>query len=154
MDQSEQSSPKGDNLLMQLVKQSKWKKAYSFLITPYGHEMARQQDEFDNTVLHVALGYRAPDDFLLKLIEIYPDAATIPGVDDWLCLHVAAMWGCSAQVMEALIRSFPQGLDIEALNSRTPRHYSNRFAHNKELLERPTAEWETMVRNKRQKSET
>lgn len=54
--------------------------------------MASEQDAFENTLLHLALGYRAPEEFLLKLIEIYPEATSVQGVDYWLPLRVAAMW--------------------------------------------------------------
>ena len=146
------SQSREDNILMKMVKQKKWTKALSFLMTPYGRDIVCNQDEFDNTLLHVALGYKAPDEFLLKLIEVYPEATEVKGVDDWLPLHVAAMWGCSSPVMDAIIRHYPQALDTAGLSGRTPRHFSARFSHNKESLERTTAEWSSMIRAKRQKS--
>jgi ankyrin repeat protein len=144
-------APKEDNLLAKLVKQRKWKKAQSFLVTLYGRDMASEQDEFENTILHVALGYRAPEEFLLKLIEIYPEATSVRGVDDWLPLHVAAMCGCAAEVIETLIRHYPRALDEKGSKGRTPRQSSARFAYNKEALDRTTAEWEAMTRVKRVK---
>lgn len=147
-----EAPPKEDNLLAKLVKQRKWKKAHSFLVTSYGQKMASEQDEFDNTILHVALGYRAPEDFLIKLIDIYPGATQVRGVDDWLPLHVAAMWGCTSNVMNALIRNYPHALDEAGSKGRTPRQFSARFAHNKEALNRTTEEWLNMTRVKRIKS--
>ena len=150
--EQKQQQPRDDTLLMKMVKQKKWSKALSFLNTPYGYDMASHVDEFGNTLLHVALGYKAPDEFLLKLIDVYPDATTVKGVDDWLPLHVAAMWGCSSAVMDAIIRQYPQALDAVGTSGRTPRHFSARVPHNKESLERTTAEWMSMSRIKRHKS--
>jgi hypothetical protein len=152
VDHGEYAAPRQENILMKMVKHKKWRKALSFLTTRYGHEIAAEQDEFGNTLLHVALGYSAPEDFLLKLIEIYSDATRVEGVDDWLPLHMAAMWGCSAPVMNALIRNYPQALDLKGESGRTPRQFSTRFEHNKEALERTTSEWVAMTRVKRQKS--
>jgi ankyrin repeat protein len=151
-DHSQSNDTKKENILMKMVKQKKWSKALSFLITDYGRDIVTHQDEFDNTLLHIALGYQAPEDFLIKLIEIYPEATQVKGVDDWLPLHVAAMWGCNASVMEAIIREYPEALDVAGEKGRTPRHFSKRFAHNTELLERTTEEWLSLTRVKRQKS--
>lgn len=46
--------------------------------------------------------------------------------------------------MELIIRAYPQALDDPGeggIKGRTPRHFSQRFAHNRELLERSTEEW-------------
>jgi hypothetical protein len=153
VEQIQSNNMKKENILMQMVKQKNWSKALSFLMTDYGRDIVTHQDEFNNTLLHIALGYRAPEEFLLKVIELYPEATQIKGVDDWLPLHVAAMWGCSANVMEAIIREYPEALDKAGEKGRTPRHFSERFAHNKELLQRTTAEWLSLTLVKRKKME-
>jgi hypothetical protein len=102
-------------------------------------------------LLHVALGYKAPDEFLLELIDVYPDATTVKGVDDWLPLHVAAMWGCSSAVMDAIIRQYPQALDAcrdAVVGTNSPTFLGARVPHNKESFERTTAEWMSMSRIK------
>ena len=58
------------------------------------------------------------------------------------------MWGASPNVVEALIRAFPEGLDDNAsgdIKGRTPRHYAARFPHLTSLLERSTADWKLIA---------
>jgi hypothetical protein len=147
-----QTTPtKVDHMLMSMVQQQEWKTAEAFLETECSRDMVRYQDEFGNTILQIALGYKAPDEFLLKLIDMHPEATKVAGVDGWFPLHVAAMWGCSSAVMDAIIRHYPEALDITSDNGRTPRQFSNRFAHNKDALERTTAEWLSIIGKKRRK---
>lgn len=149
--QGRQTPPEMDHMLMTMVQHQDWKAAEAFLETECSRDMVRYQDEFGNTILQIALGYKAPDEFLLKLIDTHPEATQIAGVDGWFPLHVAAMWGCSSAVMDAVVRHYPEALDITSDNGRTPRQFSNRFAHNKEALERTTAEWLSIIRMKRRR---
>ena len=106
--------------------------------------LLKELDIYENTALHAAIGYQAPDDILLTLLDQYPDATRIHGANAWLPLHVAAMWGASPRVMTALIEQYPQALDDRGeggIKGRTPRHFRDRLPHNKELLERSTEEW-------------
>jgi ankyrin repeat protein len=133
----------GDNELFQAIKTQNWKQVETLLQEQ--PQLAAQQDEFDNTPLHSAIGFRCPDDLLLTLLRTHPRACQVHGTDEWLPLHVAAMWGVSTNVMEALILEYPAALDNVGQSSnnkgRSPRHFSGRFAHNRALLERPTEEW-------------
>ena len=91
-----------------------------------------------------AIGFKCPDPILLKILDTNPEACRIHGTDEWLPLHVAAMWGVSKEVMEALILTYPEGLDDSGQTSnkgRSPRHFSTRFEHNRALLERSTEDW-------------
>ena len=146
------SSPRKEgNILLNVVKQEEWTTAESFLETACARDIIGYRDDFGNSLLHIALGFKAPDDFLLKLIEMDPEATQVSGVDGWYPLHVAAMWGCSSVVLDALIRHYPEALDISSDNGRTPRQFSDRFAHNKVALERTTVEWLSIIRIKRRK---
>ena len=109
-----------------------------------------ERDIYNNTALHAALGYQAPDDIILHLLQVHPDAAKVHGSNDWLPLHIAAMYGCSSNVMTALILTYPEGLDDRgegeggsSIKGRTPRHFQNRFPHNRSLLAQTTEEWRT-----------
>jgi len=109
--------------------------------------LTKEPDEHGNTPLHSAIGFKCPDSLLLKLLDANPDACRVNGTDDWLPLHVAAMWGVSTEVMEALILTHPEALDDSGQTSnkgRSPRHFSARFEHNRELLERSTGEWKKL----------
>lgn len=107
--------------------------------------MIAMRDEFNNTPLHVAIGYQAPDELILTILALDPVACQIPATDDlWLPLHVAAMWGCSTMVLEALILAYPDGLDHREERGRTPRYFSTRFQHNRPLLDRSTDDWRRM----------
>lgn len=132
-----------DNLLFRAIKIKDWNKVTEIL--KGGNEkMLHELDCFDNTALHAALGYQAPDEIVLSLVEGFPEATKIHGANDWLPLHVAAMWGSSSVVMEAIIRRHPQGLDDPGqggIKGRTPRHFQDRFDHNRELLRRSTEDW-------------
>lgn len=135
-----------DNELFRKIKAKEWNLVTDILYT--SAETASSVDKYGNTPLHAALGYKAPDSVLLKLISMHPTACRVHGSDDWLPLHVAAMWGASPDIVESLIREYPQGLDDKGsggIKGRTPRHFSDRFPHNKELLERSTANWISLI---------
>ena len=138
----EEFANKDDSILLKSIKLQKWDKALKHL------DEAQEADVYGNLPLHAAIGFKAPDDFVLRLLQIYPDATKVHGTDEWLPLHVAAMWGTSSVVMEALIRAHPQALDDggqDNIKGKTPRHYSTRFEHNRKLLERPTDEWMALI---------
>ena len=141
-----------DNDLFRSIKEKDWdlvrRQLQDGVVVQSG--MVNTVDTYGNTPLHAALGYKAPDDILTQLISLHPDACRFHGSDDWLPLHVAAMWGASSTVVEMLIRSYPEGLDDKAsggIKGRTPRHFSARFPHNRELLERSTNEWKALIDN-------
>ena len=139
---------KDDHELFRVIKLQKWDTTRQMLQDDTTKPLVRECDTYGNTCLHAAIGYKAPDDILLTLIQLYPQAAATNGTEDWTPLHVASMWGCSSQVMEALILAHPAALDDAGqggIKGRTPRHFSARFPHNKQLLDRPTAEWQAQV---------
>ena len=134
----------GDSKLLRLIKAREWADASSLL-----PQEADRPDEFGNLPLHAAIGYQAPDAVILKVLQSYPGATRVHGTDEWLPLHVAAMYGCSERVMEELIRANPDALDdrgqASSIKGRTPRHFLSRFEHNRHLLSRPTEEWKTII---------
>lgn len=130
--------------LMELLKNRKWLEVHTLLQTPYGQSMTITcRDEYQNTPLHVAIGYQAPEEIQLYILQLYPTACQIYETEDgWIPLHIAAMWGCPTTVMEALILTNPDGLDQkEFTKGRTPRYFSSRFGHNEPLLQRSTQDW-------------
>lgn len=141
-----QYAEESDSELFQAIKSQKW------VIV---EELVRKEptlttidDEYGNTPLHSAIGYKCPDELILKILDANPRACQVHGTDDWLPLHIAAMWGVSPEIMKALIRAYPEGLDDfgqDSSKGRTPRHFSKRFGHNRELLERTTEEWKKEV---------
>jgi ankyrin repeat protein len=116
-------------------------------------ELAKEQDEYGNTPLHCAIGFKCPgDELLLQLLRANPDACQVHGTDDWLPLHVASMWGVSRTVMEELILMYPDALEDSGQQTnkgRSPRHFSTRFEHNRDLLERSTETWKQLSRQKK-----
>jgi len=137
---------KDDSELFQAIKTMKWPLVETLL--QERPELAREPDEYGNMPLHSAIGFKCPDLVLLKVLDAHPGACRIHGTDDWLPLHIAAMWGVSTTVMEALILTHPDGLDDSGQSTnnkgRSPRHFSTRFQHNQELLERSTEEWKKL----------
>lgn len=138
----EEFADEEDNVLFRAIKVKDWDKVRELVST---HDQLLQElDCYDNTAIHAALGYQAPDEIVLALLQGYPEAAKIHGANEWLPLHVAAMWGSSSTVMTALIRQYPEGLDDrgqDGIKGRSPRHFKDRFSHNKDLLERSTGDW-------------
>ncbi len=135
-----------DNQLFRAIKAQQWTDVETLLREK--PELARQQDEFGNLPLHSAIGFRTPDHLVLRLLSLHPGACRQHGTDDWLPVHVAAMWGVSAPVLEALIRAYPEGLDDtgqDTIKGRSPRHFSGRCEHNRHLLERSTEEWKQII---------
>jgi ankyrin repeat protein len=133
-----------DSQLLKQIKMQKWEVATSLI----SKDSASLPDIYGNLPIHAAIGYQAPESLILTLLKAYPQAAHVHGTDDWLPLHVAAMWGVSTDVMEVLIRQNPKALDDPGetgIKGRTPRHFSSRFAHNKELLERSTVDWIQLI---------
>jgi ankyrin repeat protein len=142
----------GDNELFQSIKTQNWKQVKA-LVESHPH-LTQQHDEFDNTPLHSAIGFKCPDELLLKVLHAYPEACRVHGTDEWLPLHVAAMWGVSREVMEELILQYPAALDDvgqENIKGKSPRHFSGRFHHNKDLLELSTEEWERIKAERKSK---
>lgn len=91
-----------DNDLFRAIKKCDWTEAQALLATEEGKQMANQQDAFSNTPLHAALGYKAPDEFIIDLLNTNKEATIIHGTgDEWLPLHVAAMYGSSTKVRMA-----------------------------------------------------
>lgn len=137
---------KEDHELFVAIKVKDWERAES-LIEAEPH-LIQAEDRFGNTPLHSALGFQAPEHLSLKLLETFPNAAKVHGTEDWLPLHVASMWGAPSNVVEALIRAYPEALDDDAsgdIKGRTPRHFAERFPHLTPLLMRPTNEWQAMI---------
>lgn len=146
LSQSEYSN-KSDSELFQAIKTQKWQMVEKLLQEE--PSLTKEPDEHGNMPLHSAIGFKCPDHILMKLLDAYPEACRIHGTDDWLPLHVAAMWGVSTDVMEALIRTYPEGLDNSGQSTnkgRSPRHFSTRFEHNREILERSTEEWKKVLK--------
>lgn len=163
-----------DSILLKLIKAKDWNSVLALLSNnnnddnnnntareaqqqkDHHHHQQQQHlvsvpDVYGNLPLHVIIGYQGPEDLILRILYMYPTAVTVHGTDEWLPLHVAAMWGASSKVMEALIRLYPQGLDDKGeeggggLKGRTPRHFALRWPHNRHLLERSTADWIQLI---------
>ena len=146
-----------DNELFRAIKLQKWDKTQQLLEGSHGDQLIRDCDTYGNTALHSAIGYKAPDELLLAMIDMYPEATTVHGTEDWTPLHVASMWGCSSRVMTAIIRANPAALDDAGqggIKGRTPRHFSDRFPHNKELLDRPTDAWIACIEEEKNSKDT
>lgn len=141
-----------DNRLFQLIKTQQWDAVVQLLDTTEGTNMVRECDIYGNTPLHSAIGFHAPEQTILKpLLEKFPEATRYHGSNDWLPLHIAAMWGSSATIIECLIRLYPQALDDKGesgIKGRTPRHFACRFPdERRQLLERTTDEWIAIIEN-------
>mmetsp|Transcript_8268 Transcript_8268/g.8104 ORF Transcript_8268/g.8104 Transcript_8268/m.8104 type:complete len:150 (-) Transcript_8268:8-457(-) len=133
---------KSDSELFQAIKTQKWPEVEKLLRDE--PNLTTIDDEFGNLPLHSAIGFKCPDDIVIKILAANPNACQVHGTDDWLPLHIAAMWGASTEIMTALIRTYPDGLDDSGQSNnkgRSPRHFSTRFEHNRTLLERSTKDW-------------
>ena len=134
---------KNDSSLFEAIKTQNWISVEQLLQEE--PNLTTVNDEFGNLPLHSAIGFKCPDQILRNILVLNPLACKIHGTDDWLPIHIAAMWGVSTEIMTALIRTYPEGLDDSGQTSnnkgRTPRHFSKRFEHNRELLERSTEDW-------------
>lgn len=130
-----------DNTLFQALKSQQWDVAASLL-----QKLANSRDAFNNTPLHTAIGFRAPDSLILSLLKMYPEACRVHGTDDWLPLHIATMWGASKSVLRALIVTYPQALEDTGqggIKGRTPRHFATKFLDDerRRMLERTCEQW-------------
>jgi hypothetical protein len=137
-----------DNVLFCAIKISNWEQVQSLLNSTASFRLASECDKYGNTPLHAAIGFQAPDPIVLHLLDLCPAAVKVHGSDDWLPVHLAAMWGASSEVVEHLIRLHPHGLDDQGqdtMKGRPPRHFSGRFPHNSALLERSTDDWVALI---------
>lgn len=157
LSQSEYAN-KEDSELFQAIKTQKWSQVEHLLeVEPH---LTKEPDEHGNLPLHSAIGFRCPDPLLLKLLCANPEACRVHGTDEWVPLHIAAMWGVSREIMESLILTYPEALDNSgqtSIKGKSPRHFSTRFGHNRDLLERSTEEWKArqasiQTEHKRQKT--
>eukprot|EP00548_Thalassiothrix_antarctica_P005785 CAMPEP_0194143856 /NCGR_PEP_ID=MMETSP0152-20130528/12964_1 /TAXON_ID=1049557 /ORGANISM="Thalassiothrix antarctica, Strain L6-D1" /LENGTH=155 /DNA_ID=CAMNT_0038843445 /DNA_START=44 /DNA_END=507 /DNA_ORIENTATION=+ len=149
----EEYSDETDNLLLKKIKLSSWDDVANLLSK--NHIMIKELDKFGNTALHAMIGFKAPEELLLTAIQLHPEATKQHGTDYWLPLHIAAMWGTTTKVMEAIIEQYPEALDdagdSNSIKGRTPRHFSTRFNNkHRELLERSTIEWKQIIEEKKQ----
>lgn len=139
---AEEFANDGDSELFQAIKTQKWDKVKELLES--NPDLTKVPDKYGNLPLHSAIGFKCPDDAVLRILELNPEACKVHGTDYWLPLRIAAMWGVSAPVLQALIMAYPQALDDcgdPGIKGRSPRHFSTRFPHNKEALERSTEDW-------------
>lgn len=137
-----------DHALFEAIKGQRWEDLAVMLEKEVHFSLVGRPDGYGNYPLHTAIGFRAPEPILLRLIDLCPHAAREHGTDEWLPLHVAAMWGPSPAVTERLIRLHPEGLDDVGqggLKGRTPRHFCARHPYNRALLERSTNEWIELI---------
>jgi hypothetical protein len=140
-----------DSELLRLIKASDWLSVKSLLRSNEGITMTKIPDVYGNLPLHASIGYKAPDEIVFAILSHNPEATKRHGSDYWLPLHVAAMWGSSAKVLEEIIKAYPQALDDQGepgIKGRTSRHFAVRFKHLKNLLERPTVEWIKIIETK------
>lgn len=69
-----------DSELIQRIKAKNWSSVRTMLESKdAASSYVTVLDQYGNSALHTAIGYKAPDDILLNLIKIYPDACKIHG---------------------------------------------------------------------------
>ena len=100
--------------------------------------VARWKDTLGNLLLHNALKYKAPSDFVLKLIEIHPGACRERGFVvgyDALPLHVALRYRASTRVVLRLLELFPEAAEESLRDSnQTPLHLALWFRASDEVI--------------------
>ena len=68
-----------DSELIKLIKAKNWSSVRTILESEDASSCVKILDQYGNSALHTAIGYKAPDEILLNLIKIYPDACKIHG---------------------------------------------------------------------------
>lgn len=114
------------NELHHLIRQKQWKEAEALLAQEEGKAMARQPNRLGGFPLHVAIWKKGPDSLILALMHIYDQAVSTCNIYLMLPLHLAASEGASEDVIEKLIRKFPQGLEMKSKQGFTPADFAER----------------------------
>lgn len=144
----EQYANDDDSILIENLKLQNWVEVSSIL--EKSPDLVRHQDQYGNLPLHTSIGFSAPLNIILRILSLYPQAAAIHGSNEWLPLHIAAMYSTDTEILEQLVRVFPEGLDDEGqggVKGRTPKHFATRWGENgKEILLRSVQEWKDLVK--------
>lgn len=127
--------------LHQLLEQSKYDEAlYLLKSEPASHPMTAEQHNLD-LPLHTALSSKAPEELLLHILLSNEDAAYWKGRGSNIPLHIATTKNASADVIERLIRIYPQGLDVRNESGLTPREIGHSDPCALQSIMRPTSCW-------------
>lgn len=117
-----------------------WDDVEATLATESGRKMT--MDHFkEDLPLHMAVERKAPDNTIMALLNVYPEAAAQVGRLGGTPLHLAAQQKLSPSVIVGLIRACPEALDQKDENGRLASDFVQRNDLSREALCRPTACW-------------
>jgi len=79
--------------------------------------------------LHAAIIFKAPLPTIKALLEVHPEAAACKDDQGMLAIHLAFRNGASDKVVEMLLHTYPQSVNIEDRKGRTPMVLAQQSSH-------------------------
>jgi len=136
-----------DGKLHKLIHQNKWE----YLLETLKEDSDLQSDTrcFYNgdLPLHLVCEKRAPDELILQIIKLNPNAVKEERSNGNLPLHIAAQKSIGKDILQHIIRLHPAALDHHNNSNLTPREYPHKDMVAKQALARPTYCWYQMMKD-------
>jgi len=79
--------------------------------------------------LHAAIIFKAPLPTIKALLDVHPEAAACKDDQGMLAIHLAFRNGASEQVVQLLLQTFPQSVNVEDRKGRTPMVLAKQSSH-------------------------
>jgi hypothetical protein len=116
-------------------------------------EACKHVDKTGDLALHQAVYFSAPPDVVLEILHAWNVAAMLKNQEnDKLPIHYAVMRPTDPLVIDALIRTYPQSLDVVSINektgkSSTVRDIATHFLPEESIrmVMKPVSYWERLV---------
>lgn len=107
------------------------------------HNLFSHQDKDGRTLLHLALTHSTtPTDVLLLLMQIEPQAATVPNAKGRFPLHTAVWYGHHIEVVAELVEAHPSAIGTADGRGQTPLSYAMANAISQtDLDQAPSSFW-------------
>eukprot|EP00586_Coscinodiscus_wailesii_P001951 CAMPEP_0172482600 /NCGR_PEP_ID=MMETSP1066-20121228/9093_1 /TAXON_ID=671091 /ORGANISM="Coscinodiscus wailesii, Strain CCMP2513" /LENGTH=263 /DNA_ID=CAMNT_0013245845 /DNA_START=41 /DNA_END=832 /DNA_ORIENTATION=- len=157
---SSNSSNSSNNTLNQLtlinyIKSYSWPLAISLLSEGSNHFLASVRCPNGELPLHMSLKRSAPDNLVILLADLYPDAVHQTGEKDVaLPLHLATVYCASTRVIITLLRKYPEALDVQDEDGDTPRTLVRKGLNDtaRDAIMKPTVYWTTLLEDFRREA--
>lgn len=104
-----------------------WKAALTCCSDPRTRHEARRKNDRGNLPLHTAASFRAPVEVIERLLESYPEAASMTNNYGNLALHFTAWKKGPLDCMRLLLQVFPEGAAQRNNHGNLPLHYAAHY---------------------------
>lgn len=136
-----------DGKLHELIDQSKWEYLLEALKEDADLQSETRRCHKGDLPLHLVCENKAPDELILQILKLNPDAVKQESSNGNLPLHIAVQKNIGQDVLLHIIRLHPAALDYRNNSNLTPREYPHKDLLASQALERPTYCWHQLVKD-------